>query len=358
MSGKNWLALAMVTCTILIIPAASFATPTNYKYVLDNVKNQQYQINQDIQHLDMELNEQFKKIRNKEVQLKELNAMQVVFEEELTETAERIEQRKDFMNKRLVALQVKGQTGYLDVLLGASSLTDFFHRAYAIDTILKADKEMVKTFKKDVNALKELEQLLHEGKTMYEEHVKTLQKLTTSIEQKITEKEHALLQLQEKEHLIKSDYYNSLHQVDTPILEETTFTRPSPGYVSSEFGYRIHPIFKIDNFHKGIDLATSGAGVEVVAVTDGVIEYTGYLGGYGYVVFIGHELEGHHFTTVYAHQQGLEVSIGQEVKQGDFIGYMGNSGNSTGQHLHFEIHVGQWTEGQVNAVNPRVYIDF
>lgn len=130
------------------------------------------------------------------------------------------------------------------------------------------------------------------------------------------------------------------------------FIKPCEGRTTSPFGWRIHPIRKERQFHKGIDLAKPGL-VPIHASADGVVTRTGELGTYGFVVMIVHKIGGKIFETNYAHLKAdVKVIVGQKVKQGDIIAYMGNTGGSSGQHLHFEIHEGRWSKGQPNAVDP------
>ncbi len=134
-----------------------------------------------------------------------------------------------------------------------------------------------------------------------------------------------------------------------------TFIKPCEGRLTSPFGERIHPIRKVKSWHQGIDLAKRGE-VKIFASADGEVIRTGALGTYGNVVMIRHHINGKHMETNYAHLHSDVVKVGQHVKQGQHIGYMGNTGSSTAQHLHFEIHDGKWSKGQPNAVDPLPYI--
>jgi murein DD-endopeptidase MepM/ murein hydrolase activator NlpD len=112
------------------------------------------------------------------------------------------------------------------------------------------------------------------------------------------------------------------------------WARPSGGYVSSHFGMRVHPIYGIARLHVGIDLATA-CGQPVYAARAGRVSYSGWLGTSGNFIRVTHD-EG--FTTGYAHLQtgSLYVQIGQTVATGQLIGRIGNTGGSTGCHLHLE----------------------
>lgn len=102
---------------------------------------------------------------------------------------------------------------------------------------------------------------------------------------------------------------------------------------SSSFGYRIHPIYKTVKLHAGMDF--SGAvGTPIYATGNGKVVYAEIRQGYGKCVLIDH---GFNYETLYAHMSNYNVKAGQKVKRGDIIGYMGNTGMSTGPHIHYEV---------------------
>ena len=104
--------------------------------------------------------------------------------------------------------------------------------------------------------------------------------------------------------------------------------------VSSGFGYRIHPIYNIRKFHKGMDFIAN-KGTNVYATGDGVVKKVSTLRkGYGKYIIIKHD-DG--YSTLYAHLSKFNVYRGKKVKRGDIIGYVGNTGSSTGNHLHYEV---------------------
>lgn len=105
--------------------------------------------------------------------------------------------------------------------------------------------------------------------------------------------------------------------------------------IASGFGYRIDPIYKTVKFHAGLDF-TAPQGTPIYATADGVVKTAGFSdGGYGNHVVINH---GYGYETLYGHMYRLKVRSGQRVKRGDLIGYVGNTGKSTGPHCHYEVH--------------------
>lgn len=103
--------------------------------------------------------------------------------------------------------------------------------------------------------------------------------------------------------------------------------------VSSSYGYRMHPIYKTKKFHAGMDF-TGAIGTPIYATGNGTVIKSQFEKGYGRHVVIDH---GFNFKTVYAHMNEATVKKGQKVKRGDLIGYIGNTGLSTGPHLHYEV---------------------
>ena len=125
-----------------------------------------------------------------------------------------------------------------------------------------------------------------------------------------------------------------------------TFIKPiSGGRVSSPYGRRKAPTKGASTNHQAIDWATP-TGTAVMASSGGVVTKAGWGGGYGYVIYIRHE---NGMETRYAHLSKLQVSAGQKVRQGQKIALSGNTGRSTGPHLHFEMRVNG------APVNPSTY---
>ena len=144
-----------------------------------------------------------------------------------------------------------------------------------------------------------------------------------------------------------------------PQLSFTGFACPLKSYtrVSSEYGWRKNPVSGVNRLHAGIDLAAPG-GTPIYAAASGYVQVAGWSsGGYGNYVIIYHGSmsDGNAYSTLYGHMRSVATSAGKYVKQGELIGYVGSTGNSTGNHLHLEV----WKGGKkANAVNPRGYIPF
>lgn len=106
-------------------------------------------------------------------------------------------------------------------------------------------------------------------------------------------------------------------------------------HLASGFGYRIDPVYKVRKFHAGLDFAAA-IGTPIYATADGVVKEAGYNeGGYGNNVVINH---GYGYETLYGHMYRIKAKVGEKVKRGSVIGYVGNTGKSTGAHCHYEVH--------------------
>ncbi|AZO95391.1 M23 family metallopeptidase [Halocella sp. SP3-1] len=124
---------------------------------------------------------------------------------------------------------------------------------------------------------------------------------------------------------------------------------PVQGRISSEYGWRIHPIRKKREFHTGLDIAVP-YGTPVYAAEDGIVEFSSQAGGYGKLVIIRHQ---DNSKTYYGHNLLLKVNKGDRVKQGKVIALSGNSGTSTGPHLHFEIRINNKHCNPLQYLNKR-----
>lgn len=143
---------------------------------------------------------------------------------------------------------------------------------------------------------------------------------------------------------------NSLTSGNYIKVSASQFMKPAKGVYTSGFGGRW------GTTHFGMDMSQYGD-VEVQAAYDGVVSRSYTSSSYGEVVFIRHNIAGKTYETVYAHMRNRGVKEGDTVKQGQYLGHMGNTGDSTGQHLHWEVHEnGPWNAEKSYAVDPSVFL--
>ncbi len=188
---------------------------------------------------------------------------------------------------------------------------------------------------------------LEEMKEKQEALVQQNRHLTENIKKKKAFYEEIEDKIADIEVLIDKDSYHDNKQIDKLLRTLTSQQKrliveaiPS-GYpcssrrITSAFGYRIHPIWHSKKFHHGLDFGGK-IGTPIVATADGMVEFAGFnKGGYGNLVILSHNFG---FKTAYGHMlDRLKVKSGDFVKKGEVIGYLGNSGLSTGPHLHYEV---------------------
>lgn len=121
---------------------------------------------------------------------------------------------------------------------------------------------------------------------------------------------------------------------------------PVQGDIASKYGSRVDPLSGEIQFHSGLDISAS-PGAPVFATADGIVSHSGWSQNSGFVVVLEH---GCGYSTVYAHNKGNAVKVGQKIKAGDIIGFAGSTGKSTGPHVHYEV----WKDGK--NVNPQEYL--
>jgi len=360
---------------------------------INEIKSRQAEVTDDLQSLDQSIQATETKIKQQEGKIAEKKSEIEKLKKEIAELEKRIEKRDRLLKERARTVQATGGTiSYLEVLLGSKSFTDFIDRLSAVSTILEADKSIIEEQKRDNEALKKNKKKVENELAQVEKLKKELEAQKASLASQRAKKERLLAELKDKQKEAE-EYYMGLEEqkallaaqeaaikkameLEKKRLEELKrqqqqqqqqhnnkggnaapapsgsgiFIRPTTGVVSDEFGTR-------GGKHYGIDIA-NGVGTPVYAAAGGVVLDSYYSPSYGNVIFITHIIDGKTFTTVYAHLSSRAVSRGQVVQQGQYIGAMGSTGDSTGPHLHFEIHEGPWNDAKSNAVNPRKYINF
>lgn len=149
-----------------------------------------------------------------------------------------------------------------------------------------------------------------------------------------------------------TDLENSIHEIDTFLLDRKSFLKSTPtlmpvtGWVTSYYGPRISPISEKLRMHEGIDIGAR-SGSWIVAPADGVITFAGAKAGFGNFISIDH---GYGIETAYAHAKTIHVKSGQKITRGNRLAKVGNTGYSTGPHLHYEVRVNG------TPVDPLFYI--
>lgn len=297
-----------------------------------------------------------------------------VYEDKIAAKEAEIEDTKFLFRQRMRSIYMSGSTNNdLLVLLDAESFSDYLALSEVSRTISSHDKKIVNEITAAIEEINESKAIIDEKmaeqnevkKTLANEQAKLKTQLSevngviasldsdqSALEEKQKTYEAAINKLEQEIQAALSSANNS---GSNPVFSSGTFTWPVPGYynITSYYGYRIHPITGASKLHGGIDIASAGIyGKAIVAAADGVVVSAGWnSGGFGNWVVINHGLSGgNQFATLYAHMCSAPVvSSGQTVSAGQTIGYVGSTGMSTGNHLHFEVRVNG------NRVNPMSY---
>ena len=165
----------------------------------------------------------------------------------------------------------------------------------------------------------------------------TLSELLPGIEEKITSIEMDISELRRKVRLEKESYaaiYSTIKDNSQRLKSIPSIRTMEGGYLNTGIGYRNDPFTGEKRFHHGLDISAS-RGTPVYATADGKVVSAGKLGNYGNTIKINH---GHGYHTFYAHLHKILTKRGQEIKRGDLIAQVGNTGRSTASHLHYEVH--------------------
>lgn len=298
-------------------------------------------------------------------------------QEELEDAQEKLRDLSEAHRERVRVMEEEGKLSYWEVLFQANSFTDLLDRLNMIEEINAADRRRIEQMRiaadivnatqmnlanekkalEDVRAeLDREEAVLAEKSLQYYDLLYELEQKAEAFAVLIAEseilQEELMAEIAAKEKDLKEAKYDEYLaklalQGDNPP-SNASWTTPVSGYrLTSAFGMRKHPVLKVTRMHNGIDMACP-AGTPIYATRAGTVTRTAYqASGAGNYVSINH-LDG--FSSIYMHMTHYVVSQGQTVSQGQLIGYVGNTGISTGDHLHFGIsYAGTY-------VNPLAYI--
>ena len=296
------------------------------------------------------------------------------FEEEIAKKQSEIEDTKFLFRQRMRSISMSGSTNNdLLVLLDAESFSDYLALSEVSRTISAHDKKIVGEITDAIAEINKSQKAINEKMAAQNEIKKSLANEQAKLKNKQAEvngvittinKDQSALETQNKTYeaainKLEKEVQAALSAANSsgknPVFKSGRFTWPVPGYynITSYYGYRVNPVSGIYKLHGGIDIASAGIyGKSIVAAADGVVVSAGWnSGGFGNWVVINHGTSGgNQFATLYAHMcRAPIVSAGQSVKAGQTIGYVGSTGNSTGNHLHFEVRVNG------SRVNPMSY---
>lgn len=333
---------------------ADKAKKQEYKNALDSqvgtVQNQIDVLNQQITALDADINAKESQIAAKQATI--------------TTNYEKLKER-------LHALYLTGEASNLEIILNAKSVVDLADKTEAIKAITTHDTDLINTLKTDMESIKTEKTAIEANRTSVAQAKVTLDTKQAELTSLVKETQSVIADLAADESSAQTedarltaerkkadaaidqwykDYYkaHSGGSGSGGYVSKGNFTWPVPGVNSITSGFGI----RWGAMHKGIDISSAGVyGKPIVAADSGRVMMAGWgnygtgYGGYGNVVAIDH---GGGYSTLYGHCSSVAVSTGQTVKKGQVIAYVGNTGDSTGAHCHFEIRVNGVAKNPLN----------
>ena len=261
----------------------------------------------------------------------------------------------ELSSSRVVELYKRGVLDpTLHSLLMSSSTEQALSRAQVLNVVKQTDRAALEKLLSSRTAADGQRKVYEEQQRVYEDALSDretllgeLKDVRRTYERKIAACNEKVVKLKQQERIAAEDEQELASAlaaqgvINVPAsVSAGGWTWPVSGTVTSGFGYRW------GRLHAGIDIGAP-SGTPIHAARGGVVSYAGVMGGYGNIIVIDH---GGGMTTRYAHQSQLGASVGQTVKVGDPIGYVGSTGYSTGPHLHFEVRIND------NPQNPLGYL--
>lgn len=318
----------------------------NAKSELKNIQNSQRDAKSELENLTIQVMDAENELDSLKAELSELESSIETKESEITEKQAEIKRKEKLLQERIVALYEAGDSTYLNVLLGSDSLLDFLSKYEIVQQIVDADTALITDLDNDKKALENEKAELETSKAKVKE-LKDQQEIKSNelkILKKNKQSEVDKLSDEEKSKQSEIDKYNTaMEEVNRQLSEigkdaqerldrdgvkfDGSFIWPCNNkYVTSRMKWRW------GRWHKGVDI---GASYEnVYASASGYAYNATNPGGYGTYIMIFH---GDGYATLYGHLNSSHIRNGQYVSQGQVIATSGNSGGSTGAHLHFEI---------------------
>ncbi len=329
--------------------------------VVDKLEEEQAGILERKNALDQRNELTRQQIELNEQQIKLYDAM-IAEEAAKVDVALRLEnQQLERYRSRVRAMEENGSYNILSLILKADNLAELLTSIDDISEIMESDRELENEYiearehREEVKAKYEELRAEFEGKEeelraeqdMLKEELEEATKLLEEITNDLEHHAEELAELEAAQQEAEANIYSLIAELEAAaggggdgggVSGTGSFIWPCPScyYITSRQGPRTHPITGVYKNHAGTDIGAQ-YGATVVAADGGTVSLAGVNGGYGNCVMINH---GNGYYTLYGHLSSIAVYEGQGVSQGDVIGYVGSTGNSTGPHLHFEIRYG------------------
>lgn len=340
---------------------------------LKNKKNAQVELKT---ALDSKLALTNQQIMNLEEQIKLHDALIERKTQEVDEAQKTADEQLEKYKKRVRAMEESGRYNYFEVLFGANSIGEFLSLIDDIGDIMQSDKDLEESYKQSVTDLKTVKAEYEEAQAELKQNkvecaqlkdqlqidITQAASVITSLQSEINDNASVLSELDSQESALQSQIQSKVKQLNEQKKAEEEANRNNNNggnsggnsggssvgtgnlvwpsyctYITSRQGPRVHPITGEYKNHGGTDIGASYGSAIYAADSGKVVSSSdGWNGGWGNYVMIDH---GNGMQTLYAHMSSRAVSVGQTVKRGQTIGYVGSTGMSTGPHLHFEMYV-------------------
>lgn len=403
------LALLMLGSTIFgALSMASAASKSELNNRLAEIKDQKAEVQKQLEAYEQDKEDYAGRIGtlNNKINLteQEISATEdaiSVLDDSITETKQKLKQaekelkeKEDLFETRIRVMYENGETSYLDVLLNSDNFGDMLDNLEIVSQIMDYDKGVVAEYTSIRNSIQQMEESLVADRKQKQQYKSSLETEKRGLEDDKAELSQLMAQVENNiavKEKLNDQLIAEMNQINDEIAElsrkEAEAARaaaaaaaaakkkssssssssssqssssyssggsgsliwpcPSYTYISSEFGGRVSPITgEWQSGHKGLDIA-SGKGNPVIAAASGTVVKSYLSSSYGNYIVVSH---GGGLMTAYAHLTRRMVSAGDSVAAGQQIGTVGSTGNSTGNHLHFEVYQNG------TAVNPRNYV--
>ena len=335
----------------------------------DEVGEQIKQTNKQIQDLTSRITEFQNQIDEYDGQLEELEDSISEAQTKLEEAEKKYDEQLERLKARIIAQYEAGETTYLDVILGGESIWDMVSNWYVISEIADKDNQLLEQIEKNKNEIEEAKNTLETSKSQVESLKSSKEKAQKDLKNTQAQKEEQVSELNEEDKLLQEEI-DELNEQNRQVQQQLdamarrysneianlggdgTFQRPVESGVITATMY-----YSSGAYHGALDYGVP-TGTTVYAAGDGVVLNAEWrAGGLGNCVVIQHA---NGIRTYYGHGNGVfHVSVGAVVKKGQAIMQSGNTGNSTGPHLHFEVRVApyNWSYGGGDSRrDPRNYL--
>lgn len=317
---------------------------------LNQLTSSEDKLKTQIKELSNQISSAKTELSKKQVAYNQAQKDVAVSEKELEKRLHELEDRRQVLQKRVRVMYEEGQLSYLEVLFQSTDLGDFISRLEYFSKLVENDQQILTEIQAEKEAVEQKTEELQARRDQTAQLQVQAAQAKADLDGKnqqyqaaLNQNKKAQDQLSEQNERLAADSAAVAQKIRQLTAKSsgkvlgTISTYPLPGHyeVSSPYGWRIHPVTGKKSLHTGTDLPAPG-GTAILAAGTGKVILAGWNGAYGNAVVIDH---GGGYTSLYGHESRLGVSVGDEVKAGEVIGYVGTTGWSTGNHLHFEVRV-------------------